>query len=73
MGGGEFSKILMNNEVAYADEWWRMNNFGTALHYKWNEKLTPTIVGADLWSPVVVGVSFYINKTQLIAMRGRQL
>ena len=24
--GGEFLKILMNNEVAYADEWWRINN-----------------------------------------------
>ena len=26
---------------------------------KWTEKLTPTMVGADLWSPAVVGVTFY--------------
>ena len=26
-----------------------------------NEKFTPTMVGADLWSPAVVGAFFYNN------------
>ena len=39
-----------------------IKKFKVKMHCKWNEKLTPTMVGADLWSPAVVGVNFFYNK-----------